>query len=203
MSPYPYRIVFIRHGETDYNSDGRLQGQRDIPLNGKGRAQASAVGRTLAKHMRAEIDRLEAANVFFASPLGRTRETMELAREGMGFDPKRYKAFDELKELTFGDWEGLTWEEVEAIAPALAHERKQDKWGFTPPHGESYATLAERIGGWLATRTGDMFLTSHGGVARVMMSLLGGLDPQKAANVNVYQGRALVFEPDGRFRWVG
>ena len=49
VAVFPYSILFIRHGETSYNAEGRLQGQRDIPLNGKGREQASAVGRTLKK----------------------------------------------------------------------------------------------------------------------------------------------------------
>jgi len=203
LALYPYRIVFIRHGETDYNAEGRLQGQRDIPLNGRGRAQASAVGRSLGKRLRAEIDRLEAAHAFYASPLHRTRETMELARAGVGFEPQRYTLADELKELTFGAWEGLTWSEVEARDPAGARRRERDKWGFVPPEGESYAMLAERIAAWLATRQGDLFVASHGGVARALMHLLGGLDPQKAANVQIHQGRALVFGPEGRFSWVG
>jgi probable phosphoglycerate mutase len=203
LSLYPHRILFIRHGETDYNADGRLQGQRDIPLNGKGRAQASAVGRMLAKTMRAEIDRLEASSAFHASPLLRVRNTLELARAEMGFEPTRYTIDDDLKELTFGSWEGLTWPEVEARDPAGAHAREKDKWGFVPPRGESYAELAVRIQGWLARQHGDLFLASHGGVARALMYLLGQVDTDTAANANIHQGRALVFEADGKFRWVG
>ena len=82
-------------------------------------------------------------------------------------------------------------------------ERQRDKWRYTPPGGESYAALAERIATWLATRRGDMFIASHGGVARAMMYVLGGVDPQIAPNADVHQGRALVFEPNGRFSWVG
>ena len=61
VAPYPHRIVFVRHGETSYNAEGRLQGQRDIPLNGRGREQASAVGRALSDAMPGEIARLDAA----------------------------------------------------------------------------------------------------------------------------------------------
>jgi probable phosphoglycerate mutase len=203
VSLYNYRILFIRHGETDYNFEGRLQGQKDIPLNGKGREQAGAVGRMLAKTLRADIDRLEAAAAFHGSPLTRTRQTMELARAAMGFEPTRYKLDDKLKELTFGEWEGLTWDDVEARDPAGVRARERDKWGFVPPGGESYAQLAERIRGWLAAQSGDLFLTSHGGVARVMMYLLAGVDSEIAVNANVHQGRALIFEPEGNFRWVG
>ncbi len=200
---YPYKIVFIRHGETDWNVEGRLQGQQDEPLNGKGREQASAIGRVLGKLMRAEIEALEAANAFVASPLHRTRETMERARAAMGLEPTRYAVYDELKELTFGEWEGLTWDQVEKRYPEGALAREQRKWEFTPPGGEGYAALARRIGGWLATRAGDVFIASHGGVARVMLYLLAGVAPESAANIIIPQGRAIVFEPEGRYRWVG
>ena len=203
MVGHSHRILFIRHGETAYNADGRLQGQRDIALNPKGREQASAVGRTLKALMGDELARLEEAQAFVASPLLRTRQTMELARAAMGFEPARYALDDALKELTFGDWEGFTWPEIEAKDAAGAAAREADKWGFRPPNGESYADLAVRIGAWLPTQTRDLFVTSHGGVARVMMYLIGGLDPERAANANIYQGRAILFEPGGRFRWVG
>jgi broad specificity phosphatase PhoE len=78
------RILFIRHGETGYNAGGRLQGQRDEPLNGKGRDQASAIGRFLRGAVGDEIARIAARGAFWASPLSRTRETMELARVAMG-----------------------------------------------------------------------------------------------------------------------
>ena len=201
--PYRYRILFIRHGETDYNAEGRLQGQRDIPLNGKGREQARAVGRTLAKLLRPELDRLEAAGAFRASPLHRVRQTLELARAEMGFEPTRYELNEGLLELTFGDWEGLTWPEVAARDPAGAAARERDKWRFTPPNGESYATLAERISVWLSQQNSDLFVASHGGVARALMYLLAGVDEHKAPSANIYQGRALVFAPGERFRWVG
>jgi len=200
---YPYRILFIRHGETDYNAERRLQGQRDIPLNGKGREQASSVGRTLAKLLRSELDRLEAAGAFRASPLLRVRETLERARAAMGFEPTLYGLDDGLKELTFGDWEGFTWAEIEARDPSGAAARERDKWRFTSPHGESYADLAERISFWLSQQGSDLFVASHGGVARALMYLLGDIDENTAANANIFQGRALLFEPGRKFRWVG
>ncbi len=199
---FPYRILFVRHGETAYNYEGRLQGQRDIALNAKGREQASAVGRNLRKLMGREIDALEAADAFVASPLSRTRETMELARAGMGLPSKRYALNDALKELTFGDWEGDTWPQIEARDPQAARVRAADKWNFRPPNGESYADLAERLTPWLKAQTKDMFVVSHGGVARCFMATLGSLPTSKAQDANIYQGRAIVFEAGG-FRWVG
>jgi probable phosphoglycerate mutase len=73
---FAHRLIFLRHGETAYNAENRLQGQLDIPLNARGRDQARPLGRTLVARVRSEIDRLEAADAFIASPLKRARETM-------------------------------------------------------------------------------------------------------------------------------
>jgi broad specificity phosphatase PhoE len=202
VAPYPHRIIFVRHGETPYNAEGRLQGQRDIPLNGKGREQASSVGRVLRDRRAAEIAGIEAAGAFYASPLVRTRETMELARAAMGLDPQRYHLSPTLKELTFGDWEGLTWPEVEARDPAGAKARDANKWRFAPPHGESYEMLVARVTPWLEAREGDCFVASHGGVARAFMTILAGLSHKAAENANIWQGRALIFERGGH-QWFG
>ena len=95
------------------------------------------------------ITRLEAADAFFASPLARARETMELARAALGLPPMRYALEPALKELTFGEWEGLTWPQVWNRDPAGARAREIDKWNFAPPGGESYAMLADRLQPWL------------------------------------------------------
>jgi broad specificity phosphatase PhoE len=199
---FPHRMVFIRHGETAFNASGRLQGQRDIPLNARGREQASSVGRRLSDMYGSEIVRLDVAGEFWASPLGRTRETMEIARGAMGLERRNYKIDDRLKELTFGEWEGLTWREVEKIDAAGVRARKANKWDFTPPGGESYAMLAMRVHSWLEERDDDCFVSAHGGVARALLFLIGGLAKDAAEGADIWQGRALIFE-DGGFTWVG
>ena len=202
MAPISYRILFVRHGETDYNATGRLQGQRDIPLNGRGRAQASAIGRALAKAMPEAIAALEAASAFAASPLVRTRQTMELARTALGLAPQRYALEPALKELTFGEWEGLTWPQVAKRDPAGARAREADKWNFAPPGGESYAMLAERLQPWLDSLQADCFVVSHGGVARALMTLIAGVSPSAAENADIWQGKAILFEGGG-LSWIG
>ena len=144
---------------------------------------------------------MEAAGAFIASPLERARETMEIARDAMGLPPSRYRLDPTLKEISFGAWEGLTWPEVEARDPKGVRTRRRDKWIFVPPHGESYATLAERVRPWLDGLTGDAFVVSHGGVARALMTLIAGVTPAKAADAPITQGRALCFEK-GRCRWI-
>jgi broad specificity phosphatase PhoE len=199
---YPYRIVFIRHGETAFNASGRLQGQRDIPLNARGREQASSVGRFLRDSFGAEMARLDAAGAFWASPLSRTRETIELARRAIGLAPQTYKVDVRLEELTFGTWEGLTWAEVERIDPAGLAARKADKWGFAPPDGESYESLTKRVETWLQERDRDCFIAAHGGVGRALMVLIAGVLPDVADDAEIFQGRVMVLDK-GAFAWVG
>ena len=197
MAPFPFRIIALRHGETAYNAERRLQGQLDIPLNARGREQAASVGRTLGARIGAEIARLEAAGAFFASPLARARETMDIGRDAMGLEPGRYRLDARLKEISFGVWEGLTWPEIEALDPKGVGTRRKDKWNFAPSGGESYAMLAERLRPWLDGLSGDTFVVSHGGVARALMTLIAGVAPAQAADAPIAQGRALRFESGG------
>ena len=133
MTLLPCRLIFVRHGETAYNAENRLQGQRDIPLNARGRDQALSLGRALIVRFRPEIDALESADAFVASPLKRATETMELIRAAMGLTPARYRLDDRLKELSFGDWEGLTWAQIGVRDPRGLARRRADKWNFVPP----------------------------------------------------------------------
>jgi broad specificity phosphatase PhoE len=196
----PPRIIFLRHGETDWNVEFRLQGQKDEPLNARGRDQARAVGRTL-RDFFAEQKLDEAQFDFIASPLCRARETMELARGSMGLNPSSYALDPRLVELSFGRWEGLTWSELTAIDPWAAKARQGDKWSFQPPGGESYAMLAERVRPWLESLTRESFVVAHGGVARVLMAMIGGISTAKAPVEDVKQGRAMIFE-NGDCWWI-
>jgi broad specificity phosphatase PhoE len=201
VTSFAFRLIFVRHGETAYNAENRLQGQLDIPLNTRGRDQARAVGQTVRARFGGEIDRLETSEAFIASPLVRARETMEIARDAMGLPPSRYRLEATLKELSFGAWEGLTWPEIEARDPKGIRARQKDKWRFAPPGGESYAMLAERVRPWLERLTGDAFVVSHGGVARALMTLIAGVARAKATDAPITQGRAMAFE-NGGCRWI-
>ena len=202
MPEFPHRLIFVRHGETTYNAEGRLQGQLDTPLNARGRGQARAVGGTLRSLLGSEIDRLDEAQAFFASPLKRARETMDIARDAMGLKPGRYHLDPVLKELSFGVWEGLTWPEIEVKDAKGLRARREDRWAFVPEGGESYAMLAERLRPWLDTLREHAFVISHGGVAQVLMALIAGIPPAKAVDAPIIQGRAIVFE-NGSCHWIG
>ena len=191
------RLYFVRHGETDWNVAGRLQGQRDVPLNGRGRDQASAVGRLLRDMLAPNVADLD----YVASPLQRTRETMGLLRVAMGLPAEPFAMDDRLKEIAFGQWEGRTWRDIRKSEPQTAQARDADRWGYVPPEGESYAMLAERVKPWLASLDGDTLVVSHGGVARVFLVLLASMSPCEAPAAPIEQGRVLVIE-GGQANWV-
>ena len=195
--PLRHRLIFLRHGETDWNAEGRLQGQHDVPLNGRGRDQAASAGRMVRDAFGADLGSLH----FVASPLSRTRETMEIARTAMGLDPLSYDMDQRLVELSFGRWEGLIWPEVKAMDPWAATAREGNKWTFQPPGGESYAMLADRLRPWLDTIERDTLVVSHGGVARVLLVLIGGMTTASAPVSDIHQGRVLFFE-GSTARWL-
>jgi probable phosphoglycerate mutase len=202
VTRFAHRVIFVRHGETAYNAESRLQGQLDTPLNARGREQARAIGGTLRTLLGPEIDRLDEAQAFFASPLVRARETMEIARDAMGLERERYRLDPVLKELSFGVWEGLTWPEIAVKDAKGLRARREDRWAFAPEGGESYAMLADRLRPWLDTLREHAFVISRGGVARVFMALIAGVPPAKAVDAPIIQGRAIVFE-NGSCHWIG
>jgi probable phosphoglycerate mutase len=185
-------IYHIRHGQTDWNAAGRLQGMQDIPLNPIGQAQADGNGRALAAHFAAEgIDPLRLH--WFASPLGRTRETMERVRAGAGLPPETYVVVPDLREVSFGIYEGKTYDDIARINPAHHAEIERDKWHFLPPEGESYEQMAERLRAWLGRTSGDMVVVSHGGVFRALRAVIEGLDDPNLAHLLVPQDRIFVW----------
>lgn len=192
----PHRLILVRHGETDWNREGRLQGGRDIPLNALGREQAAEAA-----------DRLKTLEPAFAdldyicSPMERARETMDILRRDLDLPAGAYRIDDRLKELTFGEWEGFTWREIRKAEREQAHLRERDKWSFVPPGGESYRMLAERVRPVLAGLERETVIVSHGGVARAVLALVGAVAPQKAAMVEIWQGKLLVVQ-GGKADWL-
>lgn len=188
-----HTLIYARHGQTDWNVEGRLQGQRDIPLNQRGRAQAVRNGEALAEWLTRE-GRAAESFAWVASPLGRARQTIELMRQAMDLDPGAYRTDAMLKEVSFGLWEGYTIRELESADPVRHEARLFDKWGFIPPAGESYAMLSLRIGGWLAALDRDTICVAHGAVHRVLRSLLETIPESEAPLLDVPQDRLYVWD---------
>lgn len=197
----PHTLYLVRHGETDWNVEGRLQGGRDIPLNDVGRLQAKEAASRLRDLALAEHPIASGDFDYVCSPMGRARETMEIFRSTLGLDPQTYHVEECLREITFGAWEGMTWREVRKADPDRASCRERDKWGYVPPGGESYALLCERIRPWLSALARPTLTVSHGGVARAILALAGAAKPIDAATTDIWQGKILVIS-GGRHKWV-
>jgi len=180
-------FYFVRHGETDWNAEHRLQGQLDIPLNALGRRQAAHCAEVL-RRLIARAGKTAEDFAYVASPLSRARETMEILRGGLGLPAQDYAVDGRVAEMSFGRWEGLTYKDVRARDPAALPARERDKWNFQPPGGESYAQLLERARAWYAGLAGDTIVTAHGGIARVLMVLFGVRPPAEAPLGSVHQG---------------
>ena len=191
MAPHFY---FVRHGETAWNAERRLQGQLDVPLNELGRRQSAQCGATL-RALLAARGRTPADFAFVSSPLSRARETMEIMRDGLGLSRAGYAVDPRLAELSFGRWEGLTYKEVRALDRSVLAVRERDKWNFTPPDGESYAQLLVRVREWHAGVAGDVVVAAHGGVARVLMVLFGVREREDATQGDVVEGVVYAFAP--------
>ncbi len=126
------RLILVRHGETDWNLEGRYQGQADLPLNERGREQA----KLLAERLRGE--RIEA---IYVSDLSRAYETARIIAETLG---QEVKSLASLREVDTGVWTGLTFEEVESRYPEHLREWRADPLGVKRLEGESYQELFER-----------------------------------------------------------
>jgi broad specificity phosphatase PhoE len=127
------KLILIRHGETDWNVQGRWQGQADVPLNVHGRQQAMQIAKTLVS---------ENISAIYSSDLGRAIETAEaLARlKGLSVHIDR-----RLREIHQGDWQGLLITEIKARYARLFDERMKNPFEIAPPGGETVSQLKERI----------------------------------------------------------
>jgi broad specificity phosphatase PhoE len=189
-------IYYIRHGETSWNAEGRLQGVLDIPLNDVGRKQSAQAGKILAG-LFARDGREKSLLSFVASPLIRARATMELVRGELKLPPAGYALDDRLREIGYGQWEGSTLPEMQVADPDLFARRQAEKWTVSPPGGESYVAVQARMQDWYASLATDTVAVAHGGTARALMVALGLETPLSAADLTIEQGAVYVFRDGG------
>jgi broad specificity phosphatase PhoE len=179
-SPWP-ELYFIRHGETNWNAEGRYQGSRDIPLNDTGQRQADENGKLL-RQLLARDHREPTEFRWYASPLGRTRETMERVRRQFDVPLPEVTVDPRLIEISFGIYEGRLHKELSQSEMTIAGERDENFWSYRPPEGESYADLAARVADFGRSLAGPSIIVAHGGLLRVLMHLIEGYSQVKAVN---------------------
>lgn len=186
-------IYFLRHGETDWNLEGRIQGQIDIPLNDTGHQQAVAISRGLKSFLgNTTVD------LFVASPLTRTRQTMgHLSRE---FDlaDSRIEIEPAMLELAFGIWEGHFFKDLKTSQHYPKDLSERFRW--RPPEGESYEEGHERVKQWIGRLDGPTVIVAHGAIGRCLIGLVSGLKPADMIKMPIPQGHFCRLR-DGRIDW--
>jgi probable phosphoglycerate mutase len=156
----PTRIIAVRHGETSWNADARIQGQLDIGLNETGRWQAQRVGKALAD---------EPITAVYSSDLERAQATAQPISEVKGIPVIPHEG---LRERSFGKFEGKTFDEIHETWPEHANNWRKRIPEWQPPEGgESLIQLRERV-----TRTLEQLAARHPGEQIVVVAHGGVLD---------------------------
>ncbi len=187
-------VYFLRHGETAWNQERRLQGQRDIALNATGLEQA----RRMAAKLRQVVPVLEGYKLT-ASPLGRARQTMDAVLAVYGLTAKAVSVEPRLAELSFGEAEGKQWADIHAmgIEPEVRPEQYHD---WRPAGGESYADGRERVLAWLESLEAPTIAVAHGGISRIVRGIVFDLPKGEIVRLRVPQDRFFRIQ-DGGIDW--
>ena len=173
------KLILVRHGETDWNAEGRIQGMLDVPLNALGVQQAELAA--------AELARMFDVAELVSSDLVRTRETTKPINEATGFEPR----FDaRIRERHFGVWQGKTYEEwrvQDAVGMARYNAGDPD---YGPEGGETASQFLKRCVDTvtdlvLGSAEKTLILVTHGGVVSSMVRHAQGLNPQSARTWSV------------------
>ncbi|MBL8134141.1 MAG: histidine phosphatase family protein [Anaerolineae bacterium] len=156
------RVLLIRHGQTDWNIEGRWQGMEDVPLNAVGFAQAQA----LAEHLVQRPIR-----AIFSSDLQRAAETARLVGERLNLRPR---LDPRLRELNIGALQGLTYAEMSEHHPTAVRQMRDDYMGFVFPEGESRRMLQDRAHAFWQEMTAsepgpEVAIITHGGWIRILL----------------------------------
>jgi broad specificity phosphatase PhoE len=171
-------IYLIRHGETEWNAQGRFQGMMDSALTDTGVRQAEAIGRCLAG-LDLSFD------AFVSSPLGRTRQTAAIIAGSAPLPAAQCD--DRLAEVSLGSWDGLTHFDIDAQWPGLLDDSTPFDWFFRSPDGEAYDSAFHRAECWLEERQGVTLAVSHGLISRIIRGAYSGLSRTDALSLPVPQ----------------
>lgn len=170
------RLLLVRHGETIWNHTSRYQGHTDIELSETGREQA----RSLAKRLKTEK-----VKAVYSSDLKRAFETASILASLHNLPVKTTK---ELREINFGDWEGLTYQEIMEEYRELASEWYQHPGKIRIPGGETFTDVKERAYNTILELArqndpGTIIVVAHGGTIRAIICGLLDIDLNHAFQI--------------------
>lgn len=173
-------IFALRHGQTEWNARGLLQGHLDSPLTATGIEQAKAQGRLLAA-----LD-LPSGICAISSPLGRAVQTAEIALAPLGM---AFGTDENLAEQMMGDWQGISWAEIEHSWPNLykAHQALFEV-SFQAPGGESFVDVKQRVQRFINGLNTPAIIISHGVTLNVLRGLVCDLSFQDMSQLSHSHG---------------
>ncbi len=175
-------IWLIRHGQTEFNASGRIQGARDSPLTALGVEQGKRIGARLREVVPTKAR-------IIASPLGRTQHTARLIREASGLAAE-IETDARLAEISLGDWDGLLRDDIRQMAPDFDAGESRWNWFFKAPGADSYEAMTDRLGGWLEearAHAGPIVAVSHGVAGRILRGLFLQLPRDEALMLDIPQ----------------
>jgi alpha-ribazole phosphatase len=163
------KLLLTRHGQTDWNIAGRYQGQSDTPLNETGLRQAAQIAKRLSK---------ETIHAIYTSDLSRSANTAQSIAD---FHQLEIKKDSRLRELSFGDWEGMTHQEMSAHSPDVFSKWMEDSLNISTPNGETLAQLAGRVKSAFDEiknhhKDQTVLVVAHSGALQSLLSVTLGLD---------------------------
>lgn len=185
----------VRHGETEWNRDGRIHGHADADLTDHGRRQMRRIAERLAGCSFSAV---------YASDLGRAVESARIIVEGRGIS---IESDPDLREFSYGEWEGLTSEEAEAQDPeAYAAQMALDNDAFAAPGGEDARQVLERVRRFYRSvserhqPSEDVLVVAHAGSIRALLVCLLGLPDDRFWRSKVDRGSLSIVgnHPGGR-----
>lgn len=175
-------IWLVRHGQTAFNAEGRIQGAKDSALTALGVAQGARIGVRVRDVVPKEAR-------IIASPLGRTQHTARLIKEASGLAAP-IETDARLAEISLGAWDGMLKDDIRAMAPDYDAGAKRWSWFFDAPGGDSYEAMTERLGGWLEDAQasgGPILAISHGVAGRILRGLFLKLAREDALMLDIPQ----------------
>lgn len=175
-------ILLVRHGETEFNRERRLQGHVDSPLTDLGERQARAVARLLAGF----VEREPAAGwMLVSSPLGRAHRTAQIIDERLGLG---VQLDARLMEMSWGERDGRLRAELDALFPDTFG---RSGWAFDAPGGESLEAVSGRLRSWMDSLPPEpdrrVIAVSHGVSGRVLRGLYAGIPRERMGEQDVPQ----------------
>ncbi len=177
-------IYLLRHGETEYNTQGRYQGELDSPLTEVGihQVQQNAL---MLKSLIGDPNDWK----IVSSPLGRALQSTEVICKTIGYDFKNVEKENRLTEVAVGQWAGLTTKEIESSWPNLFNNTDMYSWYFNAPNGETYDSVVSRLSTWLKEiqHVPKVIVISHGLTGRILRGVFADLKKEDALKLEVSQ----------------